>query len=106
MDDFRVGLSHGDVRPYAQPVVDLGSGLVVGYRGLARWHHRRLGTIDAAAFIAMIADTPLANEVDLYIARETAAVLALAVRDTPLRLYTPVSKRVVTDIRTEQYLSE
>jgi EAL domain-containing protein (putative c-di-GMP-specific phosphodiesterase class I)/GGDEF domain-containing protein len=106
MDDFRVGLSHGDVRPYAQPVVDLRSGRVVGYRGQARWHHRRLGVLKPAAFIDMIAETPLANEVDLYIARETAAVLALAARDLPLRLYTPVSKRVVTDIRTEQYLSE
>ena len=106
MDEFRIGLSHGDVRPYAQPVVDLDSGRLVGYRGLARWHHRHLGTLTAAAFIDMIAETPLASQVDLYIARETAAVLTLSLRDTPLHLYTPVSRRLVADIRTEQYLSE
>jgi EAL domain-containing protein (putative c-di-GMP-specific phosphodiesterase class I) len=106
MDEFRVAMSHGDVRAYAQPVVDLASGRVVGYRGLARWHHRRLGTLNAAAFIQMIADTPLANQVDLYIARETAAVLALTTRDTSLCLYVPVSKRLIADVRTEQYLSE
>jgi EAL domain-containing protein (putative c-di-GMP-specific phosphodiesterase class I) len=106
MDDFRVGLSHGDVRAYAQPVVELGSGLVVGYRGIARWHHRRLGALEASAFIDMIADTPLASQVDLYVAREMAAVLTLAVGDEPLRLYTPVSRRLIADVRTEQYLSE
>jgi c-di-GMP-specific phosphodiesterase len=104
--DFRVGLSHGDVWPYAQPVVDLRSGLLVGYRGMARWQHRRLGVLEASAFIDMIADTPLASQVDLNVARELAAVLALSVGATPLRLYTPVSRRLIADVRTEQYLSE
>jgi EAL domain-containing protein (putative c-di-GMP-specific phosphodiesterase class I)/GGDEF domain-containing protein len=106
MADFRVGLSHGDVRPYAQPVVDLRSGVLVGYRGTARWHHRCLGMLEASAFIEMIADSPLASQVDLNVARELAAVLALSVGATPLRLYTPVSRRLIADIRTEQYLSE
>ena len=106
MDDFRIAMSHGHVKPYAQPVVDLGSGVVVGYRGLARWHHRTLGNLKADAFIAMIAETPFANEVDLYIARETAAVLLLTARGAPLCLYAPVSKRLIADVRTEQYLLE
>jgi EAL domain-containing protein (putative c-di-GMP-specific phosphodiesterase class I)/GGDEF domain-containing protein len=106
MDEFRVGMSHGDVRPYAQPVVDLGSGLVVGYQGLARWHHRRLGTLEAAAFVDMIAESALANQVDLNIVRETAAVLTLRTRDTPLSLYASVSRRLIADVRTEQYLCE
>ena len=67
MNDFYIAMSHGDVRPYAQPVVELGSGRLIGYQGLARWHHRRLGTLDAVAFIDLIAETPLANEVDLYV---------------------------------------
>jgi diguanylate cyclase (GGDEF)-like protein len=106
MDDFRVGMSHGHVRAYAQPVVDLASGGLVGFRAVARWHHRTLGTLKAAAFIDIIAETPLANEVDLYVARETAAVLVVTTTDTPLRLYTPVSKRLIADVRAEQYLSE
>jgi EAL domain-containing protein (putative c-di-GMP-specific phosphodiesterase class I) len=99
-------MSHGEIQPYAQPVADLASGLVVGYRAIARWQHRRLGTLDAAAFIDMIAETPLANQVDLYVAREAAAVLALTPREPSLRLYAPVSKRLIADVRTEQYLSE
>jgi len=106
MDDFRVALSHGRVKPYAEPIVDLGSALVIGYRGLVRWHHRTLGNLDADAFIGMIAETPLANQIDLYIARETAAVLVLIERGAPLCLYTPVSKRLIADVRTEEYLSE
>ena len=106
MAEFRVGMSRGDVRAYAQPVVDLDSGLLVGYRGLARWHHRRLGLLEAAAFVDMISETALATQVDLYVARETAAVLALTTRDTPLGLYAPVSRRLIADVRTEQYLGE
>ena len=106
MDEFHVAMSHGHVVPYAQPVVDLGSGRIVGFRGLARWHHRTRGTLKAGAFIDMIADTPLAKEVDLYVARETAAVVLLTARAAPVRLYTPASVRLITDIRTEQYLSE
>jgi EAL domain-containing protein (putative c-di-GMP-specific phosphodiesterase class I) len=106
MDDFRVGLSHGDVQPYVRGVVDLDSERLVGYRGIARWHHRRLGMLEASEFIDGIADTTLASQVDLYVARETAAVVTLAVADSPLRLYTPVSRRLLADVRTEQYLSE
>ncbi|MDQ1448723.1 MAG: hypothetical protein QOC79_1694, partial [Actinomycetota bacterium] len=106
MDEFRVGMSHGEVRSYAQPVVDLDSELVVGYRGLAKWHHRRLGPLDADAFSEMIAETPLANQVELHVIRQTAAVLTLTTRDTPLRLYAPASKRLISDVRTEQYLCE
>jgi EAL domain-containing protein (putative c-di-GMP-specific phosphodiesterase class I) len=107
LDEFRVGMTCGDVRPYAQPIVELVSGRLVGYRGLARWHHRRLGVLNAAAFIDMIAETPLANQVDLYVARETAAALTFTTRgDERPRLYTPVSRRLIVDVRTEQYLCE
>lgn len=106
MEEFRIGMSHGDVRPYAQPVVDLASGRLIGYQGRSRWQHPRLGLLDAEAFDDMIAETPLANQVDLYVAREIAAVLTLTTRDTPLRLYAPVSKRLLADVRTEQYLYE
>jgi EAL domain-containing protein (putative c-di-GMP-specific phosphodiesterase class I) len=81
--------------------------LVVGYRAMARWHHARLGSLDADAFLPLIAETHLANEVDLYVARETAAMLTVVARENArLRLYLPASKRVVADVRTEQYLWE
>ena len=106
MEEFRVGMSRGDVRAYAEPVVDLASDLVVGYRGLVRWHHRRLGALHASAFIEMIAETSLATQVDLYVTRETAAVIALTARGSSLSLTVPVSKRLIADVRAERYLSE
>jgi diguanylate cyclase (GGDEF)-like protein len=106
MDEFRVGMSLGEVRAYARPIADLTTGLVVGYQGFARWHHRRLGLLDAAEFADMIADTSLASQVDLYVTREAAAVLTLTTRDVPLNLYAPASKRLLSDVRTEQYLCE
>jgi EAL domain-containing protein (putative c-di-GMP-specific phosphodiesterase class I) len=107
IDEFRVGMSHGDVRPYAQPVVEVVSDVVVGYRATARWQHPRLGELEPSVFLPLIADSPLANEVDLYVAREAAAMLTVVAREsTRLRLYFPVSKRLVADVRTEQYLWE
>jgi diguanylate cyclase (GGDEF)-like protein len=107
MDEFVVGLSHGDVQPYAARVIDLGSGRLVGYQGLARWHHPRSGVLDADAFTALIAESPLANEVDLFVTREIAAMITLLAHDdTALRVYAPMSKRLVADVHTEQYLWE
>ena len=107
IDEFMVGMSHGDVQPYAAPVVDLGSGRVVGYQGQARWHHPQRGVLNADAFTDLIADTPLANEVDLYIAREISAMLTLLAHDDAApRVYSPASKRLLADVRTEQYLWE
>ena len=106
IDDFHLGWSRRDVQPYAQPIVDLRSGRLVGYRGSARWHHRTLGTLEPSAFIELVADTPLATQVDLYVAREVAAVLALSVGEARLRMYTPVSRRLIADVYAEQYLAE
>ena len=106
MHDFQVAMSHGHVVPYAQSVVDLGTGNVIGFRGFARWHRRALETLEAATFVDVIAESPLANQLDLYVARETAAALLLTAADTSLRLYAPVSRRLIADVRTEQYLCE
>ncbi len=107
IEEFRVGMSHGEVRSYAQPVVEVVSDVTVGYRAMARWQHPSRGLLEPAAFLPLIADSSLANEVDLYVARETAAMLTVVVREnTRLRLYFPVSLRLVADVRTEQYLWE
>ena len=74
--------------------------------GSARWHHRSRGTLEASTFVDLIADTPHASQLDLYVAGELAAVLALAVGPTRLRMYLPMSRRLIADVYAEQYLSE
>jgi EAL domain-containing protein (putative c-di-GMP-specific phosphodiesterase class I)/GGDEF domain-containing protein len=106
LSEFQVAMSHGFVRPYAQPVVEVSSRETIGYRGSTRWHHQRLGVLSAAYFIDLIADISLAAQVDFYVARELAAVLTLVTRDSPLRLYTPVSRQLMQDVRVERYLLE
>ena len=103
--DLTRAMSHGDIKAFVQPVADLHSGQLVGYRGFARWWYQRQ-MLKAGAFIDVVADTPLATVIDRYIARETAAVIALRQRAAPLHLYTPGSNRLVADVRTEQYLAE
>ena len=96
IDEFVVGMSHGDVQPYAARVIALDSGRVVGYQGLARWHHPHRGVLEPETFTDIIAGTPLASQVDLYITREIAAMLTvLAHDDAALRVYAPASKRYV-----------
>jgi EAL domain-containing protein (putative c-di-GMP-specific phosphodiesterase class I) len=106
IEAFRLALSHGDVVPYAQPVVDLSSRLVMGYRGLARWNHRRLGQLPAQRFIDMVGGSSSASNLDLYVAREVAAMLLLTARFVSLRMYTPVSLRLIDDVHSERYLLE
>jgi EAL domain-containing protein (putative c-di-GMP-specific phosphodiesterase class I)/GGDEF domain-containing protein len=104
--DFRVAWSQGDICAYARPVVDLASGELVAFQGRARWERRGRRPLGANAFIAMIADSALASPVDLLIAREVAAVLLLRDRMSALRMYTPVSKRLLLDVRTELHITE
>ncbi|HEY1741465.1 MAG TPA: EAL domain-containing protein [Acidimicrobiia bacterium] len=106
MHAFRVAWSQGNIQAHVRPVVELASGALVGYEGRARWQHANLGTLGAANFIDMIADSALASPVDLFVARELAEVLVLRGHTTAPRMYAPVSERLLVDIRAEQHLSE
>jgi diguanylate cyclase (GGDEF)-like protein/PAS domain S-box-containing protein len=106
IDEFRVALSLRELRTYARPVVGLRSGRLVGYRGTARWHHRRRGVLDAADFLEMAEATPLVTQLDLLVVRELAEVLALSTSEAPLTLSAPASTRLIADVRTEQFLAE
>jgi diguanylate cyclase (GGDEF)-like protein len=106
MNELRVGMSHGHIWPYVQPVVDVVSGAIVGYRGFPRWHHRVLGVLEPTTWSEMAARSDLASVIDLYVAREVAAAILVSTRDTPLRQYTPASERLIAEVRTEQQLSE
>ena len=46
-DELAVAVSHGQIRPHVQPVVDLHTGALVGYQGLARWEHPERGLLEA-----------------------------------------------------------
>jgi EAL domain-containing protein (putative c-di-GMP-specific phosphodiesterase class I) len=91
-----------------QRVVDLRTGEVVGYQGLARWEHPDRGLLDADTFIDLVANTPMAPVVDLAVLRRTAAVSARAARrgGGNARSYGHLSRRLVGDPALEGYLAE
>jgi diguanylate cyclase (GGDEF)-like protein len=49
--ELRLALAAGDIQPYYQPVVDLGSDKIIGFEALARWQHATLGDIPPERFI-------------------------------------------------------
>ena len=107
-DEFALAVSHGLIRPHVQPVVDLQTGELVGYQGLARWEHPERGLLDAEAFIDLVANTPMAPVVDLAVLRRTAAVAARAARrgGGHARSYGHLSRRLIGDAALEGYLAE
>jgi EAL domain-containing protein (putative c-di-GMP-specific phosphodiesterase class I) len=52
--DVRRAIADGEFRPYYQPMVDLRSGLIVGFECLARWCHPERGLIKPDQFIGAV----------------------------------------------------
>jgi EAL domain-containing protein (putative c-di-GMP-specific phosphodiesterase class I)/GGDEF domain-containing protein len=104
--ELQLAFSHGEVKAYAQAVVDPRTRLLAGYRGFAQWHHRTKGVLAPATIAEISADTTLAPVIDLYIARQTATLLIFATRDRTLGQYTPASARLLRDVHTEQRFEE
>jgi predicted signal transduction protein with EAL and GGDEF domain len=57
--ELRRGLDRGEVVPHYQPVVELGTGRVVGLEALARWQHPERGLLSPASFIALAEESDL-----------------------------------------------
>jgi diguanylate cyclase (GGDEF)-like protein len=57
--ELRAAIPAGDILPYFQPVVELGTGKLAGFEVLARWPHKTRGMIPPTEFI------PVAEEAGL-----------------------------------------
>ena len=78
--DMRIALSAGQIVPFYQPKVCLGSGRVVGFEALARWRHPERGILPPAAFAAAFDDPEigalLGASMITQVARDVGAWLA------------------------------
>jgi EAL domain-containing protein (putative c-di-GMP-specific phosphodiesterase class I)/GGDEF domain-containing protein len=104
--ELQPAFSLGEVKAYAQAVIDPTSRTLVGYRGFAQWHHQERGVLGPSIIEQIAGDTALASVIDLYVARQTATLLVVASRERPLAQYTTASRRTLLDIYTEQRLDE
>ncbi len=57
--ELRAALTADALEPHFQPLVDLGTGRLVGFEMLARWPHPRRGQVPPAEFVPIAEDTGL-----------------------------------------------
>lgn len=60
-------VDRGQIVPFYQPLVDLGTGCVAGFEALARWEHPERGLLAPADFIPLAEDTDIILELDRLI---------------------------------------
>ena len=62
VDDVRHGLQNGEFEPFYQPKIDLATGRVEGAEALARWRHPEKGVVGPYAFIGVMEDGGLIDD--------------------------------------------
>lgn len=65
-------IQHGELEVRYQPIVDLHSELVAGFEALVRWHHPRLGLLNAGAFVSHAEACGLVTGIDDWVLRTVA----------------------------------
>jgi EAL domain-containing protein (putative c-di-GMP-specific phosphodiesterase class I) len=69
-------VAEGAITVLAQPVVDLGTGIVVGVEALARWHDDQLGHVSPVEFIGAAEQTGVIDALGEHVLRTSAAAAA------------------------------
>lgn len=70
--DLRKAIADGTVRPHYQPIVDLKSGLIIGFEALARWDHPEFGQLEPEQFIGIAEDGGLIIPLSAHLLRIAA----------------------------------
>ena len=100
--DLRHATERGEFVVLYQPIVELGTGLVVGAEALVRWQHPRQGLLNPASFIPLAEETGLINELGEHILATAASELAAWNRDpgagAPIDVSVNLSPRQLLDL--------
>jgi diguanylate cyclase (GGDEF)-like protein len=75
-DDLRAAVHGGELVPWFQPIVDLGTGRVRAVEALARWQHPRLGMVPPDQFIPLAENGGLIDALGESMLRQSCARLA------------------------------
>ena len=72
-EELRAAIDNGQIIPYYQPIVDLGTGEIVGLEVLARWEHPIRGVLPPDIFIPMAEEMQLAGLISQTLMRRVVA---------------------------------
>ncbi|HTW54299.1 MAG TPA: EAL domain-containing response regulator [Stellaceae bacterium] len=72
LDEVGRGLQNGEFEPFFQPKIDLGTGRVEGAEALARWRHPEKGVVAPYAFIGVMEDGGLIDELTWVMLQRSA----------------------------------
>ena len=72
-NDLRHALARNEFVPFYQPIVELESGLVVGYEALLRWHHPQRGLLAPDDFLLIAQESGCAESIDWRIFEQVCA---------------------------------
>ncbi|MGH8613327.1 MAG: EAL domain-containing response regulator [Gammaproteobacteria bacterium] len=73
LEEIAQGLRNNEFEPYCQPKVELVTGQVDGVEALARWRHPQKGIVAPYAFIKLLEDNGLIDELMWIMLRKAAA---------------------------------
>ena len=71
--DLRAAIGTAALRPFYQPLVDIRTGVIVGFEALARWNHPERGELEPARFIPIADDTGLIGALSDHLLRQACS---------------------------------
>ena len=74
--DLRGAIERGELGPFYQPIVRLGTGALAGFEALVRWRHPRRGLLTPEHFLPLCEELGMMGELGVMMRRTAAAQLA------------------------------
>ncbi|CAN7210055.1 EAL domain-containing protein [Phenylobacterium sp. LjRoot219] len=74
--DLEGAIGRGELGPFYQPIVRLGTGALAGFEALVRWRHPRRGLLTPEHFLPLCEELGMMGELGAMMRREAAAQLA------------------------------
>lgn len=96
--ELQGGLETGAIRLAFQPQIDLATQQIVGFEGVARWFHPKLGTLTPGLFLGLAAREGLLDQVSRALVKDAAkAVCSWRARGHRVDVGVNLSSRDLTD---------